>query len=96
MIRNQKKTQKKRFQTPLKHEVATQLQDQKFGFKKLPTVHKLHFTNGIDMLYRRLSMGSLVADESNTKLGVTNWKWYCEKSKDVSEEYKIGVSDENT
>ena len=41
-------------------------------------------------------MGSSVADESNTKLGVTSWKWYCEKSKDVSEEYKIGVSDENT
>ena len=65
-------------------------------FQKLPTFHKLHFTNGIDMLYRRLSTRSSVADESDTKLGVTNWKWYCQKSKDVWEEYKIGVSDKNT
>ena len=80
-------------QTRSRH-TATKLE---VWFQKLPSVYDLHFTNGIDdMLYRRLSTGSSVADDSNTKVGVTNWKWYWEKSKDVWEEYKIGVSDKNT
>lgn len=52
-------------------------------FQQIPSIHEMHFTNGNDILYRRLSTGSSVEDESNTKLGLANWKWYWEKSKDV-------------
>ena len=44
------------------------------------------------MLYRRLSTSSSVADDNSAKLGETKWKWYWQKSEDVWEEYKIGVS----
>ena len=61
-------------------------------FQKEPKVHETHFTNGSSMLYRRLSTSSSVADDNSAKLGETKWKWYWQKSEDVWEEYKIGVS----
>lgn len=61
-------------------------------FQQVSTVHKTHFTNGSSMLYRRLSTSSSITDDNSTKLGETKWKWYWQKSEDVWEEYKIGVS----
>ena len=62
-------------------------------FQQEQSVHEIHFTNGNDMLYRRLSTESSVTNDSNSELGVTNWKWYWEKSKGVWEEFNVGVSD---
>ena len=45
-------------------------------FQQIPSIHKTHFTNGINMMYRRLSTRSSVRDNDEIKLGVTRWKWY--------------------
>ena len=65
----------------------------KVSFQHIPSVHESHFTDGNNMLYRRLSTRSSVRDNDDIKLGVTHWKWYWEKCKptNVWEEYKSGV-----
>ena len=65
----------------------------KVSFQQIPSIHKTHFTNGINMMYRRLSTRSSVRDNDEIKLGVTRWKWYWEKCKstNVWKEYKSGV-----
>ena len=65
----------------------------KVSFQHIPSVFESHFTDGNNMLYRRLSTRSSVRDNDDIKLGVTHWKWYWEKCKptNVSEEYKSGV-----
>ena len=56
------------------------------------SISKIHFTNDSStILYRRLSTLSSVEDDTNAKQGVTHWRWYWEKSKDVWEEYKLWV-----
>ena len=65
----------------------------KVSFQHIPSVYESHFTDGNNMLYRRLSTRSSVRDNDDIKLGVTHWKWYWEKCKptNVWEEYKSGV-----
>ena len=61
-------------------------------FTQIATISKTHFTNYRgSMLYRRLSTRSSVIDSKSSKQGITHWKWYWEKSKNVWEEYKIWV-----
>ena len=65
----------------------------KVSFQHIPSVYESHFTDGNNMLYRRLSTRSSVRDNDDIKLGVTHWKWYWEKCKptNVWEEHKSGV-----
>ena len=61
-------------------------------FMQIPTIDKTHFTNvRFFKLFRRLSTRSSVIDNKIAKPGVTHWKWYWEKSKNMWEEYKFWV-----
>ena len=59
-------------------------------FHQVPSIHERHFANGFP-LHRRLSTRSSVTVDDNTKVNLTHWQWYWEKSKNVWEEYMIGV-----
>ena len=61
------------------------------SFLQLPEIHRIHFTNGSSMLYRRLSTKSSVADNNNQKTGGTQWQWYYEEEKNIWKEYNLGV-----
>ena len=59
-------------------------------FHQIPLIHEKHFANGFT-LHRRLSTRSSVTVDDSTKIHLTHWKWYWEKSNNVWEEYMIGV-----
>ena len=82
------------FRDPCKTESGyTSYPKLKVSFQHIPFAHESHFTDGINMLYRRLSTRFSVRDNDDIKLSVTHWKWYWEKCKptNVWEEYKSGV-----
>ena len=60
-------------------------------FLQLPEIHRIHFTNGSNMLYRRLSTKSSVKDKGDEKHGRTLWQWYYEEERNIWKEYNLGV-----
>ena len=59
-------------------------------FHQIPLIHEKHFATGFT-LHRRLSTRSSVTADDSSKIALTHWKWYWEKSTNVWEEHMIGV-----